>query len=121
MAKQKQEAKACIYTHREDAEWLSIEICSEYQARAKAIGYSNARARHELMLELQHRCDITEIQATNMLNGFYARDYVGYYERMRNHTLYKTEKLVDLEYLEWLAEKEAAASVDEFGYEERDW
>ena len=52
------------------------------------------------------RCDITELQAINILNGVHANDYVRIYEHMRNPDRMSGKSDEQREYLEWLAEKE---------------
>lgn len=84
------------------------------------IGSNNFTAFRELQKELQIKCDITELQAINILNGYHAMDYVMLYERMRNHDMIE---VIDPEYLEWLALKEMEeqnSSLGEFGIEERE-
>lgn len=57
---------------------LIIEICNEYQKKAKhlEIDISAVGARKELAKELQHRCGILEIWAINIVNGYGGKDYV---------------------------------------------
>lgn len=65
-------------------ELLTLRITEEYRNRAKALppnGLQDTGARRELRKELQERCGITELQALNILNGYYAGDYVMIYAR----------------------------------------
>jgi hypothetical protein len=63
-------------------EWLTEEICREYLERAKELpeddGTDTGRWR-ALRMELQKRCNITEIQAFNILRGQYIDEYVQIY------------------------------------------
>ena len=101
--------------HRANAEWLTREICSEYEKRTRALSGDNAAdvgARRELRIELQQRCDISEIEAINILNGYCTGEYISKYERMRamvegTYVAGPGKQTYTAEYLEWLAEKEA--------------
>lgn len=120
MATKKTITREIPYHHRDSADWLTIEICNEYRRKAEKISANNIAAKRELQMELQSRCDITELQAINIINGYNAMDYVVHYERMRNH---ETIEVIDPEYLEWLAFKEMEEQsklLGEFGIEERD-
>lgn len=103
MAAKKTITKEVPYSHRDDAEWLTHDICNEYRKRAIALGANNISARNELQKELEWKCDITPLEALNILNGYHAVDYVTRYERMKNHT---AVEVADSEYLEWLSQKE---------------
>jgi len=111
------------FRHREDAEWLTIEICNEYRRKAESIEESNSGnvgTKRALQKELQYRCDITELEAINIINGYHAADYVLNYEKMRNHTLVE---VVDPNYLEWLARNDnvnMSKQLGDFGIEEKD-
>ena len=94
--------------HRKDAEWLTYDICAYYMDKAKAIpdkSMSNITFR-SLCYELKERCDITELQAINILNGYFISEYVSIYERMRNPENIKYKSDDKREYLEWLARQE---------------
>jgi len=106
------------FSHREGAEWLTTEICKEYRRRAMKLGAENVGAKRELQKELMDRCDITELEALNILNNCHFADYVIRYERMKNHAV-----IVDAipEYLEWLAQKESEEQqnvIGDFGIED---
>ncbi|MBQ0027511.1 MAG: hypothetical protein KBS96_02795 [Lachnospiraceae bacterium] len=88
------------------------------KVRAIALGIKNISARDELQRELEWKCDITPLEALNILNGYNSNDYVTRYVRMQNHT---TIEIEDPEYLEWLAQKEMEEQqniIDDFGIEE---
>ena len=77
------EAKKQKYVHREDAEWLTEEICKEYREKAKLLGSNGGQdigAWRALRMELQELCDITELEAVNILRGMNIRDYVNKYD-----------------------------------------
>ena len=63
-------------------EWLTEEICKEYIERAKALppdtGLDIGPWR-ELRIELQNRCNVTEIEAFNILRGYHVKDYLQIY------------------------------------------
>jgi hypothetical protein len=66
-------------------EWLTLEICNEYRRRAMQLPQDDGQdtgARRELRLELQNRCNILEIEAINILNGYHIQAYVQKYEIM---------------------------------------
>lgn len=122
--------KKVTYTHRADAEWLTHEICSEYARKARELNSPNANdvgPRRQLRTELQHRCDISELDALNIINGFNIGDCVNKYNRIRailegTYTASTEKQTYTAEYLEWLAEKEDkdSSEYDEFKIEEDD-
>lgn len=64
-------------------EELTLEICREYQEKAKRINNNNRAdigARRQLREELQNRCGIPEIWALNIINGYYCKDYIALIE-----------------------------------------
>ena len=70
--------------HREDAEWLTLEICNEYMKKAAEIGTSGAvGSKRDLRIELQNHCVVTEVEAVNILNGSHIKEYVHNYDIMR--------------------------------------
>lgn len=65
------------------AELLTRDIAMEYYRKASALppnGRQDIGKRRELRMELQKRCEITELQAVNIINGYYIGDYVKLYE-----------------------------------------
>jgi len=54
--------------------------------------------------ELQRRCEIPEIWAINIVNGYGGKDYVAILEHKRKGGVKESDK--DKEYLEWIAQKE---------------
>lgn len=66
------------------AEVLTMQIAKEYTDRAKCLppnGFQDTGQRRALRLELQSRCNLTELQAVNIVNGFHVKDYVVNEER----------------------------------------
>lgn len=60
-------------------ETLTREIANEYRKRAMLLptnGLQDIGERRELRKELQTRCNLTELQAVNIINGFHIPDYV---------------------------------------------
>ena len=80
--------------NEDDVTWLTREVCSYYHERAKALGFrqEDVGARRELRLELQQKYKITEIEAINILNGFYADIYVRAYEYNKAKALERREE-----------------------------
>ena len=63
-------------------EWLTEEICREYMERAKQLAPDDGRdvgPWRDLRIELQKRCDLTEVQAYNIIRGIHVREYVNMY------------------------------------------
>ncbi len=116
-------------------EWLTLEICNEYKARADKLPQNNGTDTDEwrkLREELQHRCNIGEVEAFNILRGRNVRDYLQIYG-MRSgdiptmEILKKRDKKAKTEYEEKLeqletrmAELELLARQSAYGFEERD-
>ena len=60
-------------------ETLTQEIANEYRKRAMLLTpneLQDIERRKELRKELQARCNLTELQAMNIINGFHIPDYV---------------------------------------------
>lgn len=65
-------------------EILTLEIAKEYQRRAGLIvdnSLQDTGERRKLRKELQERCNLTELQALNIINGFHVKDYIMIEER----------------------------------------
>lgn len=70
--------------HNPNAEWLTLEICQVYRRRALELGTVNdTGARRDLRIELQKKCDLTEVEAINILDGKHITEYVRKYDIMR--------------------------------------
>ncbi len=60
-------------------EILTRTIANEYRDRALLLpsnGLQDIGERRKLREELQARCNLTELQAVNIINGFHIPDYV---------------------------------------------
>lgn len=72
--------------NKHTGEWLTAEAVAHYQKRAQALshlGNQDAGARRALREEFQKRYGLLEIEAINMLNGFYAKYYIEKYQRIK--------------------------------------
>ncbi len=61
------------------AEVLTKEIANQYRDRAKLLspnGLQDIGDRRKLRIELQKRCNLTELEAVNIINGFHIDIYV---------------------------------------------
>lgn len=61
------------------SELLTKKIANEYRDKAKLLppnGLQDIGDRRKLRVELQNRCNLTELQAVNIINGFHIGDYV---------------------------------------------
>lgn len=66
------------------AELLTAEIAEDFQRRAAELpdnGNQDIGARRKLRQELQNLCGLSEIQAINILNGLYIKEYMVINER----------------------------------------
>lgn len=128
VSKHKKKEKKLNYTHRDDAEWLSREICDYYVREAsklKSEDASDVGLRRQLRKELQNRCDILELDALNIINGYHIDDYIRKYEYFRavlEGSISEDDKknrkgAYTEEYIEWLAEKEEASHVENADFE----
>ena len=119
-------------------EWLTKAICNEYIQKANTILGSNGEGSdvwRNLRAELQKRCNITELEAGNILRNRNVNDYLVRYgilsgeipmtEAMKKRLeKQKKGKKDDLdEYRERIADLESLLKVnrvDDYGFEERD-
>lgn len=65
-------------------ELLTAEIVADFQCRAAELpdnGNQDIGLRRKLRQELQSLCDLSEIQAINILNGHYIKEYMVINER----------------------------------------
>ncbi len=61
------------------AELLTRKIANEYRDKAKLLdsnGLQDIGDRRELRIALQNRCNLTELEAINIINGFHIAIYV---------------------------------------------
>lgn len=99
--------------YMDDVEFIGMtDTCNEYRKKAISVGINNVSAIHTLQQELQQKCDITQLESLNILNGYHAADYVKHYERMKNHT---TVEVADPENLEWLSKNETTEQMTIIG------
>lgn len=132
MVRKKDNGQSVIYcTHREGAEWLTNDICREYMRKARELPGDNGAdigQRRALRIELQNRCDITELEAINILNGYNISLYVSRYEKMKaacegiTDSSSEISSKYDAEFIEWLSKKEDESrdKFDDFGLLEDD-
>lgn len=72
--------------NKHKGEWLTCEACNYYHEKAKIYNKTNgqdADLKRELRLELQNRYGLLDIEAINILNGFYTSFYVEKYRRIK--------------------------------------
>lgn len=80
-------------------EWLTEEICKEYMARAAKLtpnGGNDTGAWRALRKELQERCNLTEVEAVNILHGHNLKAYLQKYGVLSGK-LPKTEAMIEQE------------------------
>ncbi len=61
------------------AEVLTRKIANEYRDSARLLppnGLQDIGDRRKLRMELQARCNLTELEAVNIINGYHIGDYV---------------------------------------------
>lgn len=66
------------------AEVLTRKIANEYRDRARLPppnGLQDIGDRRKLRIELQSRCNLTELEAVNIINGYHIGEYVVLAER----------------------------------------
>lgn len=66
------------------AEVITRKIANEYRDRARLLpsnGLQDIGDRRKLRIELQARCNLTELEAVNIINGYHIEDYVVVAER----------------------------------------
>lgn len=85
--------------NKHKGEWLTHEACSYYRNKAKKFINTNgqdAGPKRELRLELQNRYGLLDIEAINILNGFYTSFYVEKYRRIRGCLPFNRDSSKDL-------------------------
>lgn len=66
------------------AEMLTKKIANEYRDKARLLppnGLQDIGNRRKLRIELQLRCNLTELEALNIINGYHIEEYVILAER----------------------------------------
>lgn len=92
MAKEKNDrtqSRIDLENAQHTGEWLTKEVCEEYQALAKKANSNDPQdieKRRELRFELQSKYGLTEIEAVNILNGNNVTDYLNKYSRIMTRT-----------------------------------
>ncbi len=77
------------------AEVLTREIANEYRNKAKLLppnGLQDIGDRRKLRIELQNRCNLTELEAVNIINGFHIDVYVIIAERREAEKIRKEKE-----------------------------
>ena len=77
------------------AEVLTKQIAKEYRDRARLLppnGLQDIGVRRKLRLELQNRCDLTELEALNIINGYHIDLYVRISEIREEERLMKEKE-----------------------------
>ncbi|MBR4182407.1 MAG: hypothetical protein IKQ56_01160 [Lachnospiraceae bacterium] len=67
-------------------EWLTYEIAMDYYHRAESIpcnDRSDTGIRNVLRKEIQEKYGVTEIEAVNILSGYFIADYAERYRRIK--------------------------------------
>ena len=120
-------------------EWLTEEICKEYQRRADMLapnGGQDIGAWRDLRIELQERCNITEIMAINILHKRNVSDYCLHYvilsgaipmpegmkKKLEKDEKKKSQEGLIREYVEKIADLESLqrGMLSSFDFEEKD-
>lgn len=76
-------------------EVLTKEIANEYRDRAKLLppnGLQDIGDRRKLRIELQERCDLTELEAVNIINGYHIGIYVAIAEQREAERIRKKRR-----------------------------
>lgn len=77
------------------AELLTRKIATEYRDRASLLppnGLQDIGDRRKLRIELQNRCNLTELQAVNIINGYHIGEYVKNEERKEQERLRREQE-----------------------------
>lgn len=75
-------------------DWLTLEACNYYREKAKQYKENgqDAGTKRELRIELQTRYGLLDIEAINILNGFYTSFYVEKYRRIKECLPFNSER-----------------------------
>lgn len=87
MAEDREYKRLLNENRKHRGEWLTEEDALEYIKRAENLanlGRQDSGLRRELRREFQERFGLLEIEAINILNGFYVAFYVDKYYRIKN-------------------------------------
>lgn len=72
--------------NKHKGDWLTDEAVAYYQKKAKnfsQLSHQDVGAKRALRHELQERFGLLEIEAINIINGFYAKYYIEKYRRIK--------------------------------------
>ena len=81
--------------NKHKGKWLDEDGVSKYQKLAKELPTTitdMTGEKRKLCLQMMQEYDITEIEATNIINGKNASDYIAKYERIRTQTPLQIKK-----------------------------
>lgn len=127
-----------LMEEKQKFEWLTIEICKEYKAKADQLPENDGMDTGEwrrLREELQKRCNIQEIEAVNILRGRNISIYINKYDilsgrvpmpekmRLKKEKAHKQKNEYDAkidEYENRIAELESMTRSAGYGFEEKD-
>ena len=120
-------------------EWLTEDICKEYQKRASLLDPADGQdtgSWRTLRIELQERRNIPEVMAINILRGRNIKHYCQYYgilsgaipmpeamkAKQEKDAKKKAKEDIIREYEEKIAELESMrmGALSSFGFEEKD-
>lgn len=77
------------------AELLTRQLAAEYRNRARCLPPNDLQdigERRALRIELQARCNLTELTAVNIINGYHIADYVMLEERKEQERIKKEQE-----------------------------
>lgn len=78
--------KQRVYHIEHGYKWIAEEVVEEYQKKYKEAlknGGNEVDEKVRCCTELKNIYGITELEATNILNGFHVQDYVSKYDRIQ--------------------------------------
>lgn len=84
-----------------DYGWLTEEVVDNYRAKYRAAlqnGGNEVEERKKYCTELQELYGLTEMEATNILNGFHAQDYISKYSRIHKLIPVKRKEIKEDEF-----------------------
>ena len=85
--------------NKHKGEWLTYEACNYYREKAKKYNKANgqdAGPKRKLRLELQNMYGLLDVEAINILNGFYISFYVEKYRRIKECLPFNRDSSKDL-------------------------
>lgn len=82
-------------------EWLTEAVVEDYRIKYRAAlqnGGNEVEEQRRYCTELQNKYGLTELEATNILNGFHAQDYISKYSRIHRLIPIKRNEIKDEEF-----------------------